>query len=538
MVITPQTNIKLLKVPFEMDNSNQLTFSSATAQYNYFNGLSDKIEYDNCTYQRKDGYMAINEDADTLQSYNYCMYQNEQYGNKWFYAFITNVTYEGNEVSYVYIKTDVFQTWQFDIVWKRSFVEREHVNNDTIGLHTVPENLETGEYVTNSTYKFPIFEYFYIVLAVSVVPKLSQPSAGALVIDWDNATRRMYNGVFSGYAYIVVDTVNHASELIKLYDKEGKSDAIQSIFIAPVELCGISSWYTYNAGGYDIKYAEVNNTTGTWGYTTLAIPRNTTLDGYSPINNKLYVSPFCYMSLDNNTGNCLTLNYEDFTGNTGINFDLEGCLTQGGSVKLIASNYKNVTSNHQYSLMLSKFPICSWNSDVYANWLKQNGINLGLNVISDIGQIISGGVLASTGAGSLAGVGQIASGLTGIASTLGQVYEHSLIPPSVQGNINGGDVNFALDLYNPILYQNSIKAEYARIIDSFFTMYGYKVNTLKIPNITGRSNWNYVKTIGCNIVGDIPQKDLQELKSMFDNGITLWHNASTFLDYSQTNNIV
>ena len=538
MVITPQTNIKLLKVPFEMDSLNQLTFSNATAQYNYFNSLSDKLEYDECTYQRKDGYMAIPESADTLQSYNYCMYQNEQYGNKWFYAFITNITYESNRVSYVYIKTDVFQTWQFDIEYKRSFIEREHVSNDTIGLHTVPENLELGEYITNSTYTFPIFEYFYIVLAVSVIPKITQPSGGALVIDWENANRKMYNGVFSGYAYIVVDSITYASNLIKLYDKEGRSEAIQSVFIAPVELCPVTSWYTYNSGEYNIKYAEINNTTGTWGYTTVGISRNTTLNGYSPINNKLYVYPYCYLSLDNNTGNCLTLHYEDFTGNTGINFDLEGCLTQGGSVKLIASNYKNVTSNHQYSLMLSKFPICSWNSDVYANWLKQNGINLGLNVISDVGQIISGGVLASTGAGSLAGVGQIASGLTGIASTLGQVYEHSLVPPSVQGNINGGDVNFALELYNPILYQNSIKAEYARIIDNFFSMYGYKVNVVKLPNITGRTNWNYVKTIGCNIVGDIPQKDLQELKNMFDNGVTLWHNPSTFLDYSQSNAIV
>ena len=67
---------------------------------------------------------------------------------------------------------------------------------------------------------------------------------------------------------------------------------------------------------------------------------------------------------------------------------------------------------------------------------------------------------------------------------------------------------------------------------------GYKVNSLKIPNITGRTNWNYVKTIDCNITGEIPQEDLQELKDMFDNGVTFWHNSATFLDYSQSNNIV
>ena len=59
-----------------------------------------------------------------------------------------------------------------------------------------------------------------------------------------------------------------------------------------------------------------------------------------------------------------------------------------------------------------------------------------------------------------------------------------------------------------------------------------------MPNITGRSNWNYVKTSRCYIQADIPQEDLQEIKNMFDNGITIWHNPATFMDYSQSNAIV
>ena len=87
-------------------------------------------------------------------------------------------------------------------------------------------------------------------------------------------------------------------------------------------------------------------------------------------------------------------------------------------------------------------------------------------------------------------------------------------------------------------YGMSIKKQYAKIIDDYFSAYGYKINDVKIPNITGRTNWNYVKTINCNILGDIPQEDLQTLKDMFNSGITFWHNASTFLDYSQSNSII
>lgn len=81
----------------------------------------------------------------------------------------------------------------------------------------------------------------------------------------------------------------------------------------------------------------------------------------------------------------------------------------------------------------------------------------------------------------------------------------------------------------------NIKQEYAKIIDNFFNMFGYKINEVKIPNITGRPNWNFVKTIDCNITGDFPQQDIQTLKNMFNNGVTFWHNSNTFLDYAQNN---
>ena len=536
MVITPQTNIKLLKVPFEMDNSNQLTFSSATAQYNYFNGLSDKIEYDNCTYQRKDGYMAINEDADTLQSYNYCMYQNEQYGNKWFYAFITNVTYEGNEVSYAYIKTDVFQTWQFDIVWKRSFVEREHVNNDTIGLHTVPENLETGDYVINYKESMILYSSFYICFSVTELPN-------GLGDDDRNkySSGNYYGGVYSGCQYIVAENVAGADDILAYYNNKGKIDAVVSIFLVPTNLINISSWTTVASWSWVLKFGIISQSTDPIGFSIIMnTTKPTTLRGYAPKNNKLLTYPYQYLNVDNNYGMVTTYKFEDFNNvNNTISFNIDSTICPSMSVKVCPAGYKNSgTDNEIEGFMLGKLPICSWNNDVYKNWLRQNAVNIGLSVIGGVGQLISGGAMLGAGATSLAGTGQIASGLYGIAGTIGQVYEHSILPKQAEGNVNGSEVNFAKGLYNPICYYMCIKPEYSAIIDDFFTMYGYKVNTLKIPNITGRSNWNYVKTIGCNIVGDIPQKDLQELKSMFDNGVTLWHNASTFLDYSQTNNIV
>ena len=140
--------------------------------------------------------------------------------------------------------------------------------------------------------------------------------------------------------------------------------------------------------------------------------------------------------------------------------------------------------------------------------------------------------------GNIVGGMTMAQGLGQIANTMQETYRHSLIPDSFQGNINGGDYLTAANKNGFYFYKMSIKKEMAESIDKYFSMYGYKVNIVKIPNLTGRTNWNFVKTIGANIEGLIPEFYLDEIKSMFDAGITLWHNPSTFLDYSQNNTIV
>nr|DAI65251.1 MAG TPA: Major tail protein [Caudoviricetes sp.] len=106
------------------------------------------------------------------------------------------------------------------------------------------------------------------------------------------------------------------------------------------------------------------------------------------------------------------------------------------------------------------------------------------------------------------------------------------------GSTPTSDVVFGNSDINFTIRQMRAKKEYLQQIDDYFSMFGYKINNLKIPNLSGRQNWNYVKTIDCNFDGDIPQTDLQIIRSSFDNGITLWHNSNTMYDYSQNNNII
>ncbi len=127
MAVTPDTDIRLMKVPIEIDNKNQLTFSNIQAQTTYFLSLP-AINLDKVQYQRKDNIIRFPAHIDSIIEYNYVMYRNNNYSNKWFYAFVTNMEYENDHCTFITITTDVFQTWQFDIIWKQSFVEREMID--------------------------------------------------------------------------------------------------------------------------------------------------------------------------------------------------------------------------------------------------------------------------------------------------------------------------------------------------------------------------------------------------------------------------
>lgn len=126
MAIQPDTNLYLLKCPLELSNKHQITFTSKETQFEYFDSLN-KLEIERISYQRKDSMIRFPAHIDSLLEYNYCMYQNDNYSDKWFYAFIVNMEYVNDNMTYIYIKTDSFQTWQFDLIFKQSFVEREMI---------------------------------------------------------------------------------------------------------------------------------------------------------------------------------------------------------------------------------------------------------------------------------------------------------------------------------------------------------------------------------------------------------------------------
>lgn len=543
------TKVYLLSVPLEKDYAHTLYFANKTAQNTYFQGRV-KLKYEDFTYQRKDGVIRIPDQIDTLWKHgvNYVMYQNPDYNDKWFYAFITDMQYINDGRTDLTIKTDCLQTWMFDKLIKPCFVEREHTANDTVGENTVPEGLELGEYTANlhtkADYGGDIINDSIVIVGVTKDP------------DGTNVAGDFYHGLYSGVRYygftnneIIDDELN---TFLSKYD-EGIADAVVCMFMAPKSLVVLKDDYWITGSNLPqwcyINYSGDPHEGLEHLYKNVAMSTEN-LDGYTPRNKKLLAFPFRYLLVSNNAGAAVPFKYERFykneeTGKTIIppEFIIEGTLTPGCSVRMVPLHYNGVERNDDEGINLGKYPILNWTSDVYTNWLTQNGVNIALEIVSGVGQVIAGAAIAA-GSGGLAtavGGGGVVGGVSQIASTLSQIHTQSFAAPQVKGNLNSGDVVTTTDQNDFHFYDMTIKAEYARIIDEYFDVYGYKTHRVKQPASGHRENYWYTKTIDANISGlnnVIPQEDLQTIKDCYNRGITYWRNPDLFKNYTVSNGIV
>lgn len=529
------TEVRIISVPLDRNYKNTFSFSSKGEQTTYFYQQGTFYNATDFSYQRKDGYLRIPKGYDSISPANYIMYKNSDYSDKWFYAFITRMEYKSDDVTWVYFELDVIQSYLFDYTLLDSFVEREHTNDDTIGANTYPENLETGEFVTKWSEKISDLNKKWICVAVT--EDIVTDTTGGVQV----------HGLYSGLVYYTfpVDKIGVLNGFLDLYDEDGKSDAIQSIFIIPEFLADC----VYRDNGGTSVSLELFRLIGSTAPKSFEYTLSNYLKKYTYFhkNKKLYCYPYNYIRVSNNNGGTAVYKYEDFlTASDTLKFKIDGVLTPGCSIRMNPINYKGGGAeagvNVENGLNLGKYPICNWTSDVYTNWLTQNSVNIALNIASGVGQIATGLAtgIASGGIGAAVGAGVTSGGVSTIASQLAQIHQMSITPEQSRGNINCGDVIAATNNNTFTFEVMSAKDEYLRIIDDYFTMFGYKCNRVKIPLKDHRSRFWYTKTIDVNIRGAIPQGDLDKIKGCYNNGITFWSDKSVegFGNYAPDNNII
>ena len=257
--------------------------------------------------------------------------------------------------------------------------------------------------------------------------------------------------------------------------------------------------------------------------------------------------PYNALTISNNSGSMSEYKYEDFINNSPV-FSLVGLQAPSCPMFIYPKNYKkDATSKSGYSwgLPLAKIPQGSWNADMYTNWMTQNGINiLGMRIDAPTAHAIGGSLQALTGAatGSYESIG---SGIGQMLGSVQEMYRASMIPNQIGGQTTVGDVTFAYDKLAPTYYKMQIREENARILDDWFTRFGYKINRVKLPNQIGRTYWNFVKigsgeSIGysTNQTRSVPSSSMEIINTIYRNGTTIWHNHANIGNYSLNNTIV
>lgn len=482
--------------------------------------------------------ISVNFSYETCLQANYIAFQNPRYSNKWFFAFIDNVVYNTDASTQINFIVDVWSTWFNKVTVSECFVIREHVNNDTVGLHTLPENVETGEYTVNQYNKYePLTDFYYIVQ----VSELSPAPVLRPTPEPDVPVTNMGDIPLQGFCYLC-NNPKAMAFVVGSY-QEGKTEAIIGTYMIPIALIGDLGEPLFQQDDVAVymftKYSA--------GYLDYSVSKPTTIDGYKPKNNKLLTAPYNVLVLDNNNGVSNILFYEMFS-NDNASFKITGVPTQGCSIKCIPSNYKGAEMNEQEGIIGGKLPTLGWVSDPYTNWLSQNAINLGVGIISDVFNFVSGLAMASAGVVSSSGASagmesQGTSGMIGsvfsIFNTIGTVYKHEMQPLTACGNVNAGDITTVQKANTFYFVNKCIRKEYAQIIDDYFTRFGYKVNRLKVPNIAGRPIFNYVQISSTDDIGfgEVPNIFMESINEIARRGTTIWHSHNNIGNYNLDNTI-
>lgn len=505
------------------------------------------VSSENYSFIKTTGQVITNFTYEQCLKSNYIAFQNPNYSNKWFFAWIDDVVYRGENNTEILYTIDAFSTFYDKWNKKSCFINRQHTNNDTIGLNTVPENLDVGDVVEegvfeDASYKSD-FEYYIGVLTSYKIENGSDDGgkqhSGITVYN---------NNVYGSILYLFKIIKNDTSgfkDIINFLNRVNGDNHIKdvkNIFIIP-SIAVNENALIYNEA--HVTKIHDNSTKFKFyipRYTFDCSSFNTTINklnrfsDYTPKNNKCFVYPFNYLFVSNNQGSNNIYKYENFEGNNCI-FENQFAITIGGSGRLVPKKYKGMITADDESLSLGKYPVCEWSSDAFTNWLTQNGVNIVTSLAAT--GVAVGTTIATAGATTPALIGAGVSVAGAVGKTIGDFNQASILP-NISGGQAVGDVIWSANRNCFTFRQMRVKTEYLKIIDDYFSRFGYAVKKIEIPNIKGRKYWNYVEIGQSEEIGygEVPSKYMEIINNAFRSGVTIWHQHENLGNFNLNNIIV
>ena len=581
----PSGKILIGRVPFDNSYRHTLTFSSVSEQTSFMMGRMDSsLEKDTYTYVRMNNSIRVMFNAERLYTYDYVMYQNSNYGNKWFYAFIIGVNYVNENCTELVLELDVMQTWYFDYTLKQCFVEREHVDDDTVGAHLNEEPAMPLQY-QHLNFERHVMEPRWGVLLLNAYMHYVGDEYHSNGVDPCEGV--WTQGQYNACRYAIYDLQDplgrqRLSLDVKSLNQHGAADTIADAFTLPANCFSIEDLVKFpimiddtptRSSGPVWTLADGVQPAAAGG---VSVNKPSTLGTYTPKNNKLLCYPYNYLEIGDFTGRVEDWRYEYFGTNGFCRLSQRMVASADCQGYVTPDAYNGIPDSpggHSFKPFTFDFTNkISWVYSAYQNWAAQNALNNQLAILGGVGAMAfsflpgigAAGKMLGAGAAQMEhlgglGLGQasqnalvsysnaaarefgatkpnmgaLGGGLAAIASTLGNIDRMRKHPNTSNGNI-GGNSRLQNGYVGWYTSQVCLLPEYAAIVDDFLDMYGYQVDRVKVPNRTGRPYWNYVKCQNSCHVGNVPSDMMDKINRIYDSGITFWH-TSDVGNYSLNN---
>ena len=520
--VAPNSTVEFFRdLGLNNNYDDSLYFASTAEKDAYFDTVSKIAIGTALTYNREQrGFVRVELSMASLISTAYMRFKNTSFENKWFYAFVKSVEYINNNCTQVNFEIDPLMTWMGDFKLNQCFIERQHTITDSIGQYTEPENFELGDYVDEDTIRTGYFDEYAIM--VWRTRKDDDPGGG------------YYSGLYSGVFGDVSVTPASADSTIGGLVNTNRSDELVGVTMLP------KRWA-----------ARRDDSEPTEDIISITKPY-TNVSGYLPHNNKLFTYPYKILVVENSEGDSAEYKYEYFgsippTVSQGTcTFSLYGTVTPTSEIICIPNNYNNVNgANYERSISMKHFPQCAVSIDGYKAYMAQLMSNLPATLVSTAFKGALGGLaMTMPGMAAKAAIGERAArrAIAGaaiaqdmdIANLLAQQTKRDTTPDIAKGSasIDAMTAIRAKDFY---FRKKSITSKYAEMIDDYFTMFGYAIKKIGIPNMNARPYFTYVKTVGCSIDGAIPADDASIIENIFNKGIRFWKNHNNIGNYSLNN---
>ena len=592
------TRIRILKgVRFSNDYKHTRYHDTRDIQTSWFNQQSVVWQTTNSVFQRstKETFVTVDMNIDSLWNSNYLMFQNSNTTNKWFYCFITRLEYSSQNTTKVYFELDVFQTWLYDCRILPSYVLKEHCqlyNGDKPVINTVDEGLDYGsdyQIIKTSTHKANYgIRWLVVVMKTRVDDDTAKTDRKKVYATMNGMPQPLtfyilpYNS--NNPEVGVYGTFNNKSEIMSppnslltgLYRYDDAVNNIVSIYVT--DDIGISIGYNkvtngsinvnyVNQYGTELSYVKFTDKDG-FTFSAVRVDKinaynratlNTSVNKYDdfikPSESKLLMYPYSFTQIIDNQGNTLDVKNE-YLRDDEYRFSVLGSLGYSNSIGYALQNYNsdnpnNVMADLQtilYSNNPNDIPIINSRIDAYMQGNKnslqtqkdQNIFNTvmgGLGSVASIGTSIATGNVAGAVSGGVNAVSGLGNGVLQMQALDSKVRDISNIPPDIQKQGSNSYYHNGHKLNGITIIKKQIKPEYINKLSSYFHAYGYSVKRIKQPNVHTRKDFNYIQTLECNIQADISSEDLEKMKSIFNNGITLWHNDD-ISNYSLENEVL